>query len=529
MTVYSLSVIENYNTPIQFAEYQGEKYAEQYTLKYRKNRSQIFTSSTIATFMAGLVETNKSVVHVLDPGAGTGILSCAVLEQLYKCGGVEEIILHGYENDEVLAGILHLCYENAFNWLAKRNIKLTYEIFTEDFILANANSKGLFAEKPIYDIVIGNPPYKKINKADPRSIAAKDFVFGQPNLYSLFMGVAARMLVNSGELIFITPRSYINGSYFKAFRREFFAIMKPELIHVFDSRKDTFKRDDVLQETIITKARKESSSNEPIIISSSIGALDLQNSYKYILSLDSIFVRGCDGIPSLRLPLNENDMNSIRQIEKWDQNLQTLGLQISTGPVVPFRTEKHIVDFVCDEHETCPLLWMRHVNHMKIDWTGKTASDFILVDDITLERKLVLQNSNFVLLRRFSSKEQNRRLISAPLLKKQIDFRFIGIENHLNYIYKTAGELKDIEAIGISAILNSSVVDNYFRIINGNTQVNATEIRNLPLPSAGIIREIGIMVKQLPKLAELDEIDFIIDTINKRYYNLSLEYEPEVI
>ena len=47
----------------------------------------------------------------------------------------------------------------------------------------------------------------------------------------------------------------------------------------------------------------------------------------------------------------------------------------------------------------------------------------------------------------------------------------------------------------------------YFRSLNGHTQVNATEIRNVPLPDSAIIRKIGELVSRAKDLpGNLDEM-----------------------
>jgi adenine-specific DNA-methyltransferase len=72
----------------------------------------------------------------------------------------------------------------------------------------------------------------------------------------------------------------------------------------------------------------------------------------------------------------------------------------------------------------------------------------------------------------------------------------IGLENHLNYIHRPKGKLAHAEALGLAALLNSALVDRFFRISNGNTQVSAVELRNLPLPSAERMRTIGRAIEQ---------------------------------
>jgi adenine-specific DNA-methyltransferase len=47
------------------------------------------------------------------------------------------------------------------------------------------------------------------------------------------------------------------------------------------------------------------------------------------------------------------------------------------------------------------------------------------------------------------------------------------------------------EARGLARVLSSREYDDYFRICNGNTQVGASEIRELPLPSLENIVRLG--------------------------------------
>ena len=44
---------------------------------------------------------------------------------------------------------------------------------------------------------------------------------------------------------------------------------------------------------------------------------------------------------------------------------------------------------------------------------------------------------------------------------------------------------------GISLMLNSSLFDRYIRIVNGQTQVNATDLVNLPIPAIEIVTKLG--------------------------------------
>jgi adenine-specific DNA-methyltransferase len=117
----------------------------------------------------------------------------------------------------------------------------------------------------------------------------------------------------------------------------------------------------------------------------------------------------------------------------------------------------------------------------------------ILISDQS--NRLLLLAKRYVLMKRFTSKEERRRLVAGLMEPTDSYSSFVGLENHLNYVYRADGELSQQEALGLTAIFNSAIIDCYFRVISGNTQVNAAEIRGLPFPDIKTIREIGIAVE----------------------------------
>ena len=71
---------------------------------------RFFTKKEQAALMASMPTLpQKTAVTVLDPGAGTGILSAAMVEELAKGGTVEEIALTCYETN---AGFLPMLRDN---------------------------------------------------------------------------------------------------------------------------------------------------------------------------------------------------------------------------------------------------------------------------------------------------------------------------------------------------------------------------------------------------------------------------------
>ena len=499
--------------PAEFSESQAASFINKSSIKGRKALRQFFTPLSVARFMAGLAEYNRKSLRVLDAGAGTEILSCAVCEAAVKNKTVKTLEIDAYEIDPLLADLARESLQMAKKWLAQQHLELSFRIIEEDFILSLR--QDLWAKEIVpYDLTIGNPPYFKIGKNDPRAVTASRFVYGQPNIYALFMGMAAELLRDKGLMVMITPRSYASGPYFRLFRQRFFDMVSPERIHLFESRKDAFRKDEVLQENIILKARKAGNS-EVINISVSKGVDDLNNPFGHRLSTSQVLNPAVKG-RILRLPISDLDIEVIDMVEQWKGSLHKYGFEISTGPVVPFRAEDLISGAKHRSKGYVPLIWMQNVHPMRIEWpcfsmkNGKEKPQFIKANNEAFRRRLILEDQTLVLLRRFSAKEQQRRLTAAPITKGKIGSDLIGLENHVNYIYRPKGKLSKKLALGLSTFLNSSLLDRYFRISNGNTQVSATEIRAMPLPSLEVIEKVGDGVKSLADIPTLAEIDNLI-------------------
>ena len=86
------------------------QYIEEMPKRERKKCGQFFTSIETARYMAGLfVLPKQNIITVLDAGAGSGILACAMIERLDEIEGINEIIVTCYETDE---NVLPLLREN---------------------------------------------------------------------------------------------------------------------------------------------------------------------------------------------------------------------------------------------------------------------------------------------------------------------------------------------------------------------------------------------------------------------------------
>lgn len=498
----------NKERPTVIADRLGSDYSKTSVYDHKKVFGQYLTPISVADFMARL-STSKHAGHldILDPGIGSGILSASLIEHLSQSHkNITSIRLVGYETDSGLLPISQKSLEYLKDWLLKNSVEFSFEIRFKDFVLDKAcvldDSPSLFKtlnseqQEEHFDIIISNPPYFKISKEDPRARAAARVVYGQPNIYALFMAISARLLKNHGELIFITPRSYASGPYFRSFREFFFSEITPVQFHLFGSRTEAFNRDEILQENVILHAKRNGKKNDDaeVIISFSNGSNDLESPehrklpFNRIVDLSSVN-------KVLFLPANENDDRIISIVNSWNGGLHDYEMEISTGKVVPFRVTEYLSEHGDISNGEAPLIWMNSIRNFDVEWPfdKRSKPQYIHISDETMP--LLNPNGNYVLLRRFSAKEEHRRLNSSPLLKDKLSCDYVAFENHVNYIHRPHGKLSKTEVIGVSAILNSAVLDTYFRVSNGNTQVSATEIRDIPMPNMKIIKKIGEIIE----------------------------------
>ncbi len=488
-------------------------YLQDTTSAYRKGRGQVFTPPEIARFMAGLFSLVPEQLHLLDPGAGAGMLSVAVCEQVLQQRSPRQLFIHAFELEQALAEILRSNLEHCKQVLAEAGHTLTFTVEQEDFIAVASPHLEASLFKPSisddFDAVIMNPPYFKLRKDSEHAKLMQRVVHGQPNAYAFFLTLGARLLKPDGELVAITPRSFCNGLYFRGFRRWFFERMSLEHIHLFESRTDTFKDSGVLQESVITKARKLGSPSGQVQITGSFGRDIPEHLQCQTLPHASVVDNSC-GEHLVKIPVSEDDCKIMRLLEALPQRFQETGLRISTGPVVTFRATDLILR-ARNGQTVVPLLMPHNIKPYRTEWpvTRKQHPVYIIDNEQSRKRKLLVPTKNYVVLKRFSAKEEKRRLTAACLLRREQEAAYIGLENHLNYVYLADRELSEDETFGVAALFNSVLLDRYFRILSGNTQVNATEIRNLHFPSLETLASIGRQVKKLPG-KQADTIERIV-------------------
>lgn len=461
----------------------------------RSQLGQYMTPSSIAGFMASIFsEKDCKSIHLLDAGAGIGSLTTAFLEkQLVKSIKPKEIEVTAYEIDRVLLDYLKNNLADFKNVFKKHKVGFKSQIVETDFI-KDAVLKITAGNSNVFTHAILNPPYKKINSLSDHRKFLRIAHFETVNLYSAFVGLALKLLKDNGELVAIIPRSFCNGNYYKAFRyliTDFSAIKQ---IHLFESRTNAFKDDEVLQENIILYLEKNGVQGD-VIISQSPDAT-FEGCINYTFKFDQIIKPG-DAEKFIHIPsFGENYLEDSNEIV---HTLKDLSLEVSTGPVVDFRSK----DFIYKEpvENSVPLLYPTHFNGTGMEWpkAGKKPNA-IIINSETL--KMFYPSGFYTVVKRFSSKEEKQRVVARVINPTKFNSQYVGIENHLNVFHFKKNGISENVAYGLAAYLNSSYVDTHFRTFNGHTQVNATDLKQLKYPNLKALTALGKWAK---KLDEFDQ------------------------
>lgn len=473
------------------------KYIDNMPKKERKKYGQFFTSKETARFMAGLYTfpENLSKVCILDAGAGSGILSCALLERLEQIDSVQTVELTCYENDKNILDLLEknlkACQENS-----KKNIEL--EIITDNYITSQyLDFNHMLGGNPNpkkYDLVIGNPPYMKISKDAPEAIAMPEVCYGAPNLYFIFAAMGLYNLVDNGEMVYIIPRSWTSGAYFKRFRQYFLTEGKLEYIHLFVSRNKVFDKENVLQETIIIKVKRTDRTPEAVTISSSKSNSDFNDlsslivPYSLVVSRNDYYVY---------LVTDEKEVSVLERLHKFDKTLPDIGLKMKTGLTVDFRNREILRDDA--EEGAIPLFYSQHIKQGEVQFPIQKKHEYVVTD----QKGLMQDNRNYLFVKRFTAKEERRRLqCGVYLSKKYPQYKKISTQNKINFVDGLISEMSECLVYGLYVIFNSTLYDEYYRILNGSTQVNSTEINAMPVPDLESIQEMG---RKLMKSKDMSE------------------------
>jgi len=429
-------------------------------------------------------------VRVLDPACGGGAFVSPVaqrmVDSLKDCSPTDalksiEDRLQGFELDPFAAWMSQVFLDVTLSDLCRQaRTRMPSVVRVCNALEQTPEGEG-------FGLVVGNPPYGRVTLAPALREKFRRSLFGHANLYGVFTDLALRFARHGGVIAYVTPTSFLGGEYFKALRDLLGREAPPASIDFIAERRGIFA--DVLQETLLAtyqRGAKPDAGHVHFISPGPNGSIEMTAAGGFTLPKNP-------GQPWL-MPRTPAQSAIVRRAERLHHRLADYGYTVSTGPLVWNRHKANLR--ARPGNGRYPLIWAESVrsdgvfefraekrNH-KPYFQPKPSDSWVVTD------------FPCVLLQRTTAKEQRRRLIAAELPAAFIAAHgAVVVENHLNMIKPRGGPPKVLPAV-LAALLNSDLVDQVFRCINGSVAVSAYELEALPLPSPAALQELERIVRQ---------------------------------
>lgn len=441
---------------------------------------QFMTPYKVAEFMASLF-TRRDDAVLLDAGAGIGSLTLAANEVL----NIQRA--EAWELDPVMIAYL----ESNLDGLG-----VPYEIHEKDFVLDSVD-RIQFMTGTRFTHAILNPPYKKIGTQSAHRFACRQVGLETVNLYTAFLALAILQMRQHGEIVIIIPRSFCNGPYYKPFRELMLAECSIDAIHVFESRNKAFKDDDVLQENVILKLTR--GGTQGLVKLSASRDASFSDFQQREIGFDRV-VNTDDREKFICIPLDDDPQD---EHDLFTHSLRELGVEVCTGPVVDFRLKQWWSQ--SPAADTVPCIYPHHFTAEGFQWPKEHKKPNALFRSPEVD-KWLMREGVYVLVRRFSAKEERRRVVAHLITPDNTQSEWVAFENHWNVLHVGKRGLPVDIANGLTCFLNSTPLDDYFRVFSGHTQVNATDLRNMKFPSAEKLTRMGRAYRRDMSQEVIDEL-----------------------
>ena len=436
--------------------------------------------------------------RVLDPACGGGAFLSPVArrmtDSLTDCSAKIALKniqsrLRGFELDSFAAWMSQVFLDVTLGKLCRKaGTRLQSIVNVYDSLEQSPEGDG-------FDLVVGNPPYGRVTLSPELRNKFRRSLYGHANLYGVFTDLALRFARPGGVIAYVTPTSFLAGQYFKALRGLLGREAPPASINFIGERKGVFA--DMLQETMLATYQCGGSPG--------VGEVNFISSGPHgsirTLPAGSFRLPEDPHQPWL-MPRTKELSVRVLQASGLPYRLADYGYTVSTGPLVWNRHKSSL-----RKHPGTgryPLVWAESVRSEGVFEFRAAKRNHKPYFQPKPKESWVLTDFPCVLLQRTTAKEQCRRLRAAELPAAFIkEHGAVVVENHLNII-KPLNGLPKVSTAVLSVLLNSNVVDQVFRCINGSVAVSAYELESLPLPSPESMKAVEHLVKRHVKRETLE-------------------------
>lgn len=469
------------------------KLIREYSREEKIRLGRFFTKRDTAALMAGMPDLpDTPTVRVLDPGAGTGILSAAIIERLCQSGTCKEIRLTCYENDVRFLPRLRDNLER----LRRRcrrfyKVRLAANVLEENYILAGRENYtiSLYSkEAEVYDLILMNPPTELLPQNSPEMMCVTDLFGGATDLCYLFLAMAESSLAPGGQLVALLPTVFATSPQLSKLRNFLFSQNTPTHLHLFTTG-NTAKP--LKKNMVLCLRHTPPQKSDALLMSSSSDAGTPGKTVKLEPLPVSFVLRGTDR--TLLLMYDPAELQIFLYMSSLKNSFPKMKLRMRTGLTLVSRYRNCLFD--APEQGLIPLLYPACLCEGRVSFPVTEKGTRTPLPGQYLSPaipSLMQKNRNMLLIKRVPARCDKRRLVCGVYLASQLTpYKMISTHNKLNYIDREGEEMDASLLFGLHCFLSSGVCDLYIRILSKSSQVNARELSDLPLPESEILRRLG--------------------------------------
>lgn len=477
--------LQNFNDA---AFWLASAYAKWVGDKVRSEQALYFTPPKLADrVIDGLILRGASLTigYWHDPACGGAAFLVPIAQRM-----AHALTLFGLSPKEVLNRIESQLSGNDLDkvllFLSKQFLLMAlYPYIEASHIFPNfalRNEDGLLAlplKSQAPDVVICNPPYRKLNAIETQryTFKFKDVIRSQPNIYGLFIREALSIVKPGGLVGLLTPTSFLSGASFSKLRARIQELSDILQIDMLSDRTSMFIA--VEQETVISILKKiKKSTNKHI--STDIYFLNQNGTYQNVGKRHLLK----NGTP-WPIPRSKSDSELLDCAERSNARLSDFGYTAKVGHLVAFRDERlRFSEKPKEDSIRCvvPILWAGDITNEGLvhgRTQNRNRTDYFI--EVSSLDHISVINSPSIVLQRLTANHQPKRLIAAevPLNWQKKHAGFVA-ENHVIVMQTHTGNRWSPELM--AKLLNSSGINRLYRSISGATNVAISELLELPFP-----------------------------------------------
>ena len=445
----------------------------------RYNLGAHYTPPSLSARMADLIQEtgfNWQSSRVLEPACGTGALMLPVAKLIIKnqphSQDPAETLRHlrehltGFEIDPFTAWIAQVFLDAEMSAIpGTERHDLPWLVETKDTIGYSPTEQ--------YDLVLANPPYRKVNLTPLQRARFGRSISGNPNICTLFADQALRLTAPGGVVALITPTSLLSGRTFRALRATLDEEAFPLAVNFVSQRRNVFQN--VLQEVVLTLYRKRTTPPPAAVYSTTPAGLAGLST-----AVGTFRVPDNPEQPWL-IPREPAQDPLVHRAMQMKHRLIDYGYQVHTGPLVWNRHKDLLTQH--EEPGSKPIIWSWSIlpnGGFRFPVRNPKRPPYIRLSNTS--SKLATHHP-CILVKRTTAMEQDRRLVAAELPPSFLAAHgSVVVENHINMLVPNRGKPK-VSAATLTAVLNSRTLDRIFRCITGSAAVSVYDLTSLPLPS----------------------------------------------